>query len=106
MRKLVFEVNGVAREIEIEDRNFTKKVVSRRKADPADLHQLAAAMQGVVAEVRVKTGQAVEQGEVLLVLEAMKMQVNVTAPIARVVKELFVEKGARVEAGDLLLAFE
>mgnify|MGYP001613670133 FL=1 len=54
----------------------------------------------------MKTGQAVEQGEVLLVLEAMKMQVNVTAPIARVVKELFVEKGARVEAGDLLLAFE
>ncbi|MBI4600757.1 MAG: pyruvate carboxylase [Planctomycetes bacterium] len=106
MRKLVFEVNGVPREIDIEDRTFTKKVVSRRKADPADLHQLAAAMQGLVAEVRAKPGQAVEQGEVLLVLEAMKMQVNVTAPIARTVKEVFVEKGARVEAGDLLLTFE
>jgi pyruvate carboxylase len=106
VRKLVFEVNGVAREIDIEDRNFTKKVVSRRKADPADLHQLAATMQGVVAEVRVKPGQAVEQGEVLLVLEAMKMQVNVTAPIARTVKETFVEKGARVDSGDLLLIFE
>ena len=106
VRKLVFEVNGVAREVEIEDRNFTKKVVSRKKADPADLHQLAAAMQGAVAEIRVKAGQAVEQGEVLLVLEAMKMQVNVTAPLTRRIKELFVEKGGKVEAGDLLLTFE
>jgi pyruvate carboxylase len=106
MRKLVFEVNGVPREMEIEDRNFTKKVVSRRKADPADLHQLAATMQGMVADVRVKPGEQVEQGVVLLILEAMKMQVSVTAPIARVVKEVFVEKGARVEAGDLLLTFE
>jgi pyruvate carboxylase len=106
IRRLVFEVNGVAREIDIEDRTFTKKVVSRRKADPGDLHQLAATMQGVVAEVRVKAGQAVEQGATLLILEAMKMQVNVTASIARVVKEVFVEKGARVEAGDLLLTFE
>jgi pyruvate carboxylase len=106
MRKLVFEVNGVPREIDIEDRNFTKKVVSRRKADPGDLHQLAATMQGVVAEVRARPGLAVEQGEVLLILEAMKMQVNVTAPIARTVKEVFVEKGGKVEAGDLLLTFE
>jgi pyruvate carboxylase len=106
MRKLVFEVNGVAREIEIEDRSFTKKLVSRRKADPADLHQLAASMQGLVAEVRASPGKAVEQGETLFVLEAMKMQVNVTAPIARVVKEVFVEKGAKVEQGDLLLTFE
>jgi pyruvate carboxylase len=106
IRKLVFEVNGVAREIDIEDRTFTKKVVSRRKADPADLHQLAGNMQGVVAEVRVKPGQAVEQGDALFILEAMKMQVNVTAPLTRVVKEVFVEKGARVEAGDLLLTFE
>ena len=81
-------------------------MVARKKADPADLHQLAAAMQGVVAEIRVKAGQAVEQGEVLLVLEAMKMQVNVTAPLTRRIKEVFIEKGGKVDSGDLLLTFE
>jgi pyruvate carboxylase len=106
IRKLVFEVNGVPREIEIEDRKFTKKVVSRRKATPGDLHQLAATLQGVVAEVRAAPRKAVAEGEVLLLIEAMKMQVSVTAPFARVVKEVFVEKGARVEPGDLLLTFE
>jgi biotin carboxyl carrier protein len=63
-------------------------------------------MPGVVAELRVKRGDAVERGDTLLVLEAMKMQVNLAAPIAGVVKSLSVERGDSVDSGDLLLTFE
>jgi pyruvate carboxylase len=106
VRKLVFEVNGVAREIGIEDVRAVRRAPVRPKADPADLHQVAATMPGVVAELRVKHGDAVEQGDPLLVLEAMKMQINVAAPIAGTVKDLSVARGESVEAGDLLLTFE
>ncbi len=106
IRRIVFEVNGVNREIAIEDRGAVRRAPARPKADPSDLHQVGASMPGVVAEVRVEKGDAVERGDPLLVLEAMKMQVNVAAPLSGTVKELSVAKGESVESGDLLLTFE
>ena len=105
-RKIVFEINGVGREIVIEERGAQRTAQARPKADAADLHQVGASMPGVVAELRVKKGDAVERGDPLLVLEAMKMQINVGAPIAGIVRELSVAKGDSVAAGDLLLTFE
>jgi pyruvate carboxylase len=106
VRKLVFEVNGVAREIGILDKSAVRRATARAKADSADLHQVGATMPGVVAELRVKPGDSVERGDPLLVLEAMKMQVNVAAPISGTVKALSVVRGDSVEAGDLILTFE
>jgi biotin carboxyl carrier protein len=48
----------------------------------------------------------VKKGGVLLVLEAMKMQVNIAAPKDGVVREVEVAKGDVVEAGDLLVTFD
>ena len=61
---------------------------------------------GRVNIVNVKRGDVVKAGDVLLVLEAMKMQVNVTAPENKVIAEVAVEKGDTVDAGDLLVVFE
>jgi pyruvate carboxylase len=54
----------------------------------------------------VKTGQHVAKGERLLVMEAMKMQTTVYAPIAGAVKKLSVSAHENVEARDLLLVIE
>ncbi|MEM2127682.1 MAG: biotin/lipoyl-containing protein [Candidatus Bathyarchaeia archaeon] len=62
-----------------------------------------APMPGVVAEVRVKVGDAVKAGAPLLVLEAMKMENEIFAPLDGVVKEVYVEVGARVGKGERLL---
>jgi biotin carboxyl carrier protein len=54
----------------------------------------------------VKPGQAVEAGELVLVLEAMKMETNVTAPRAGTVKNVHVAQGDSAKLNQVLLEFE
>ena len=64
---------------------------------------VAAVMPGVVVSVLVEEGQAVAEGEPLLVLEAMKMQNEIAAPGAGVVERVHVEPGRAVAAGEILV---
>lgn len=63
-------------------------------------------MPGVIVEVRVQPGAAVERGQVLLILEAMKMQNEIRAEGQGKVKTVKVTPGATVAAGALLIEFE
>jgi propionyl-CoA carboxylase alpha chain len=67
---------------------------------------LRAAMPGAVLRVAVEPGQAVTAGDVVLVLEAMKMEHPVTAPADGVVAELAVGVGSQVDAGQVLAVVE
>ncbi|MGA4474145.1 urea carboxylase [Ectopseudomonas chengduensis] len=73
--------------------------------DDADLdgHLVAAEMSGSVWKVLVEPGQHVEAGTPLLVVEAMKMELAVTAPVAGTVKSLRCAPGKAVTPGDALL---
>ena len=76
-----------------------------RFVDPADAvasGSLLAPMPGTVVKVAVEAGQQVRAGEVVLVLEAMKMQHTVTAPTAGTVTEINVQPGEQVAAGEVL----
>ena len=64
---------------------------------------LTAPMPGNVLATHVREGDAVREGELLLVLEAMKMQHRITAPFDGVVKELHVVEGEQVDNGALLV---
>ncbi|MBI4582872.1 MAG: pyruvate carboxylase [Planctomycetes bacterium] len=105
-RKVYFELNGSPREIIVRDKRSKATAKVRAKADAGNMHHLGAAMPGVVAEVKTGTGSEVKQGDVLMVLEAMKMQVNVTAPKDGIISEVLVGKGDTVEGGDLLVVFQ
>ena len=63
-------------------------------------------VMGLVIKVNVKPGQAVEAGELVLVLEAMKMETNVTAPRAGTVKNVHVAQGDSAKLNQVLLEFE
>jgi len=63
-------------------------------------------MPGNILDIRVQVGQEVQQGAVLLVLEAMKMGNDIVAPQAGVVDAILVERGAVVNVGDGLVALK
>jgi propionyl-CoA carboxylase alpha chain len=80
-----------------------------RFTDPADAvasGSLLAPMPGTVVRVAVAEGDAVEAGQTVLVLEAMKMQHTVTAPQAGTVTRMSVQPGAQVAANEVLVVVE
>ena len=65
--------------------------------------QIAAPMPGSIVNINVSVGQAVKAGDVLIVLEAMKMENDIAAPCDGVVKQIVTSKGATVNTDDVLL---
>jgi biotin carboxyl carrier protein len=63
-------------------------------------------MAGMVAAVHVKAGAKVAEGDKLIVLEAMKMEMILSSPLTGVVKEVYVSSGDRVAGGDLKVVFQ
>jgi pyruvate carboxylase len=106
MRTVFFELNGQPREVEIRDRSFKEEVAARRKADPAKPGEVGAPIPGAVTLLHIEPGEAVKKGDRLLVLEAMKMQTSIYAPVTGQVKEIAVKARDTVESHDLLVVIE
>ena len=102
-RAVSYELNGVAREVSIQDRSVQAKAKSRTKADPDDTKQVAAPIPGMVTELNTTIGSKVAKGDKLLTLEAMKMQTTLYAPENGVVGEILVAVGDSVQSKDLLV---
>jgi pyruvate carboxylase len=105
-RTVFFELNGQPREVRVRDRKLQASAPQRVKADPVNPGQVGAPMPGVVAALAVELNQPVSKGDRLLVMEAMKMQTTVYAPVAGKVTRIAVHAGNQVEAKDLLVAIE
>ncbi|PID96701.1 MAG: acetyl-CoA carboxylase biotin carboxyl carrier protein subunit [Actinomycetales bacterium] len=67
---------------------------------------LRAPIAGTVLQVKVAVGQEVAEGDTLIILEAMKMETEVTAPVSGTVKSIPVQVGSAVQGGDVLIDFE
>ncbi|RWR10879.1 pyruvate carboxylase [Paenirhodobacter populi] len=101
--KVFFELNGQPRSARVPNRAAKSAVKARPKADPADPGQIGAPMPGSVASVAVTVGQAVKPGDLLLTIEAMKMETGLQADKAGTIKALHVAPGAQIDAKDLLV---
>lgn len=102
-RTVFFELNGMPREARIVDRELAPKdLVTRQKGDPSDPSHVIAPIPGMVTEISAKVGVAVQEGDAILSLEAMKMLTAVSASTDGTVKEVLVSVGDTVEANDLV----
>ncbi len=70
------------------------------------VNAIKAPMPGLILEINVAVGQEVNEGDNLLILEAMKMENSFDSPRAGIIKSITVEKGQAVEKGQLLIEFE
>jgi pyruvate carboxylase len=104
--KVFFELNGQPRVIRVPDRLVKASTIQRPKAESGNHDHIGAPMPGVVATVGVTVGQPVKAGDLLLTIEAMKMETGIHAERDAVIKAVHVQPGGQIDAKDLLIELE
>jgi biotin carboxyl carrier protein len=92
-------------------RRIVTQITSRLKkhlkaGEECNIGCLAAPMHGLVVDVPVHAGDTVEKGQTLVVLESMKMQMQLRSPRPGILTKVVVQSGDQVEKGALLVQFE
>ena len=106
-KKQEIEINGEVFSIEISD--AIDQVLERMGFGAGTNKQpkeIKAPMPGLVIEIAVSNGQEVNEGDKILILEAMKMENNIMIPGAARIKNIVVKKGQAVEKGQVLVELE
>ena len=114
--KLKVTVNGIAYSVDVEVEeehrqlgsiifggNSTISEPATASVQGVSANAVVAPLAGSVFKVLVEEGQAIEAGQVLLILEAMKMETEITAPVAGTVSVIHVEVGDAVQGGQALV---
>ena len=118
MKKYNITVNGTTYEVVVEEAGAVSAPVYAAPAAPtaapvaapapkaapaaAGANSVTAPMPGTILAVKVTAGQSVKKGDVICVLEAMKMENDIPAPCDGVVASINVQKGASVASGDVI----
>ena len=116
MKKYRVTVNGTVYEIELEEMTGAAPVSAPAAAPapapapaaaaPAGGEQVSSPMPGNILAVNVAAGDTVKRGQVLMILEAMKMENEIMCPCDGNVVSVNTSKGASVESGTLLCVFQ
>ncbi|WP_157016548.1 pyruvate carboxylase [Mesorhizobium xinjiangense] len=106
MVTVFFELNGQPRRVKVPDRVHGSSAAQlRRKAEAGNAAHVGAPMPGVVSTIAAAAGSAVKAGDVLLSIEAMKMETALHAERDGTITEVLVKAGDQIDAKDLLVVF-
>ncbi len=104
-REVAFEVNGNRRVVSIKDTNAKSKASSSAAsvmADPDNEKEVGANIPGTILKVLVASGDKIEANQPIAVIEAMKMETNILAPVGGEIDKIFVTAGQQVKSGELI----
>ena len=104
--RVFFELNGQPRIAKVRDRHAEQTSNRLPKADETNPAHVAAPMPGVVATIAVKEGQKIKTGDLLLTIEAMKMETTIHADRDGDIARILVGAGSQIDAKDLLIEFK
>ncbi|MEJ0085850.1 MAG: pyruvate carboxylase [Pseudomonadota bacterium] len=102
-RQVFFELNGQPRSIVVTDKSQVAKRPPQRKMEAGNTKHVGAPMPGTIATVKAVVGAKVAKGDLLLTMEAMKMETSVRAEADGTVAEVLAKPGLQVDAKDLLV---
>ena len=103
--KVFFELNGQPRIARIAHKESAAAAPRRPRAEDGNPDHVAAPMPGMIASVAVSEGQKVEAGDLLLTIEAMKMETALHAQRSGTIATIAAPAGTQVDAKDLLVAY-
>lgn len=114
MKVYKIKVNGKSYRVELEEIEQVdsapleekKKIDSKRITNNDSGKEVASPIQGQVTNIKVKVGDKVQKGDVLLIIEAMKLENEVVSPFEGQVAEILVTKGQNVKAKDVIVIIE
>ena len=104
--RVFFELNGQPRVIRVPNRLVKSSAAVRPKADACNPNHIGAPMPGIVASLAASVGQQVKAGDLLLTIEAMKMETGIYAERDAKVKAVHVQPGGQIDAKDMLIELE
>ncbi|MDD3712615.1 MAG: biotin/lipoyl-binding protein [Candidatus Izemoplasmatales bacterium] len=109
MKIYKINVNGKSYEVEVESIEETKPEKPVLKKEPVhDMHadiksKVLAPMQGKIISLKIEVGSTVKKGDVLMILEAMKLENDILCPVDGYVRKLLVKENDQVEINQLML---
>ena len=106
LRVVNFELNGMRREVTVPDPSVENTNHHVVLADPEDKSHVGASIPGMVSKLSVKVGDTVEENQVLAVVEAMKMEINIAARMSGTIDQVLVSTGQSVKAGELMIVIK
>ncbi|MCL2578574.1 MAG: pyruvate carboxylase [Oscillospiraceae bacterium] len=105
-RRVVFELNGFRREISVLDTTLPTQakaqVEAAAEADPNNPKEVGATLPGMISKLMVRPGTAVKQGDVIVIIEAMKMETTILCQIDGIIDQVLVSEGRTVKSGELI----
>jgi glutaconyl-CoA/methylmalonyl-CoA decarboxylase subunit gamma len=119
MKKYTITVNGIRYDVDVEEKQTGDPIQSQPQkiqsvpqeknkeitlSEDLGSEKIVSPMPGTILKVNVEAGQDVKKGDVLCVLEAMKMETDIVSPRDGKISAILATKGVAVNAGDVLLA--
>lgn len=99
------EVDGDEFEVKVIPTGYVTIEEAKKPEEPIE-GAVESTMQGMIVKLKVKEGDIVEEGDVVAVIEAMKMENDIQAPHSGVVEKIYTQEGEKVEAGDVLMVIK